>query len=178
MPTRYLVGGPFNSGKSTYVLSLVRRLESGLGRTAIAIELDVWSCSYPAFEGKVTFEDRPKRSGLDWDWKTPLDERLEEFNTAPADIVFGDLPGGKIDAAIDYMVANAEADGAIMVSRTLDGLWSWREAFETRGVPVVLECLSVQGHPPLMLRDMDRKIDPTHPDVASFVERLIDAEGK
>ncbi len=176
MAKRYLVGGPPNSGKSTYVLSLVGRLGSGLGRTAVAVELDVWSRSYPAFEGKVSFEDRPKRFGLDWDWKTPLDECLEEFNTAPADIVFGDLPGAKIDAATDYMIANAEADGAIVVSRTLDGLRLWREAFETRGMPVVLECLSVQGHSPLMLRDMGRKIDPMHPDVASFVERLIDAD--
>lgn len=176
MAKRYLVGGPPNSGKSTYVLSLVSRLGTGLGKTAVAIELDVWSRSYPAFAGKVSFDDRPKRFGLDWDWQTPLDERLEEFNTSSAEIVLGDLPGAKIDAATDHMIANANADGAIVVSRTLDGLQLWREAFESRGMPVVLECLSVQGHAPLMLRDMDRKVDPAHPDVASFVDRLVDTD--
>ncbi|HTM69100.1 MAG TPA: hypothetical protein VL426_07490 [Candidatus Binatia bacterium] len=165
---RYLVGGPSNSGKSTYVLSLAKRLQSGHGLRSRAIELDVWSGSYPAFRGEVTFKDRPKKTGLDWDWKTPLDARLKEFNEASEDVVLGDLPGAKIDAATDYMCANAKADGAIVVSRTLDGLKLWREAFIARGVRVVHECLSVQGQAPLVLRDMDRKVDAEHPDVALF----------
>ncbi len=173
MTKRFLVGGPQNSGKSTYVLSLTRRLMSALGRSALAIELDVWSGSYPAFEGKVSFKDRPKKTGLDWDWKTPLDERLARFNAADEDFVFGDLPGAKIDAATDYMCANAKADGAIVVSRTLDGLKQWREAFEARGVPVVLECLSMQGDAPLVLRDMGRMVDPSHPDVALLADRAL-----
>ena len=113
---RYLVGGPQNSGKSTYVLSLAKRLQSGHGLRARAIELDVWSGSYPAFRGEVSFKDRPKQFGLAWDWKTPLDERIKEFNEAPDDIVLGDLPGAKIDEATDYMCKNAKADGAIVVS--------------------------------------------------------------
>ncbi len=170
---RYLVGGPSNSGKSTYMLSLAKRLNAGHGVRARSIELDVWSSSYPAFRGEVSFKDRPKHFGLEWDWKTPLDARLKEFNEASEDIVFGDLPGAKIDAATDYMCANAKADGAIVVSRTLDGLKLWREAFEARGVAVVHECLSVQGQQPLVLRDMDRNVDPVHPDVASFAARII-----
>ncbi len=172
MSKRYLVGGPPNSGKSTYTLSLVKRLESGHGVRARAVELDVWSGSYPAFRGEVSFKDRPKQFGLEWDWQTPLDARLQEFNEATEEIVFGDLPGAKIDAATDYMCAHAKADGAIVISRTLDGLKLWREALEARGVRVVHECLSVQGQTPLMLHDMDRKIDALHPDVASFAGRL------
>lgn len=165
---RYLVGGPSNSGKSTYVLSLAKRLSGGHGQKTRAVELDVWSGSYPAFRGEVSFKDRPKQFGLEWDWKTPLDERLKEFNEATDDIVLGDLPGAKIDAATDYMCANAKADGAIVVSRTLDGLKLWREAFEARGIRVVHECLSIQGQAPLVLRDMDRIVDDAHPDVAFF----------
>lgn len=173
MTKRYLVGGPPNSGKSTYVLSATKRIRSALGRTALAFELDVWSGSHAAFEGKYSFKDRPKKTGLDWDWKTPLDERLAQFNAADADVVFGDLPGAKIDAATDYMCANAKADGAIVVSRTRDDLKQWREAFEARGIPVVLECLSMQGDSPLVLRDMGRIVDPSHPDVALPAARML-----
>jgi hypothetical protein len=166
MSKRFLVGGPQNSGKSTYVLSTVKRLTDGHGVRARAIELDVWSGSYPAFRGEVSFKDRPKMTGLDWDWKTPLDVRLAEFNSATEEFVFGDLPGAKIDEATDYMCTNARADGAIVVSRTLDGIVLWREAFEKRGIRVVHECLSMQGQSPLVLRDLHRAIDPSHPDVA------------
>jgi hypothetical protein len=176
-PKRYLVGGPSNSGKSTYVLSLAKRLNGGHGIQARAIELDVWSGSYPAFKGEVSFKDRPKHFGLDWDWKTPLDARLKEFNEAVDDIVLGDLPGAKIDAATDYMCANAKCDGAIVVSRTLDGLKVWREAFEARGIRVVHECLSLQGQAPLVLRDMNRSVDPAHPDVGVLAALMTDAGG-
>lgn len=174
MTKRYLVGGPPNSGKSTYVLSLTRRLTGSLGRSALAVELDVWSSSYPAFEKKIPFEGRPKRFGLDWDWQTPLDERIRQFNGATEDFVFGDLPGAKIDAATDRMCRETRADGAIVVSRTLDGLKLWRQAFEERGIKVVLECLSVQGQVPLVLRDMNRIVDAEHPDVALLAETALD----
>ena len=177
MSQRYLVGGPANSGKSTYVLSLVRRLGDGHGVRARAVELDVWSGSYPAFRGEVTFKDRPKKTGLDWDWKTPLDQRLTEFNGAEEDFVFGDLPGAKIDQATDYMCANAKADGAIVVSRTLEGVAQWRQAFESRGIKVVHECLSMQGQAPLVLRDLNRTVDSLHPDVAFLAARVTAASG-
>ena len=176
MTKRYIVGGPPHSGKSTYVLSLTRRLTERLGRSALAVEFDVWSSSYPAFEGKIPFEGRPKRFGLDWDWQTPLDERIAQFNAATADVVFGDLPGAKIDAATDRMCREAKADGAIVVSRTLEGLKLWRQAFEERGVKVVLECLSVQGEVPLVLRDTNRTIDAAHPDVALLADNVLDPE--
>lgn len=170
---RYLVGGPANSGKSTFVLSVTRRLNNGLGLSARAVELDVWSGSYAAFEGEYSFKDRPKRFGLDWDWRTPLDERLRQFNEADEDFVFGDLPGAKIDEATEHMCRSADADGAIVLSRTLEGLQTWREAFRRFGVKVVHECLSVQGQTPLVLHDMHRSVDPLHPDVAFLTERIM-----
>lgn len=172
---RFLVGGPSNSGKSTYVLSLVNRLQTGMGHSARAVELDVWSSSYPAFRGEVTFKDRPKQFGLDWDWKTPLDARLKEFNEAGEDVVFGDLPGAKIDEATEYMCREAQADGAIIISRKLEGLELWREVFERFDIPVVFECMSFQGSSPLPLQDLDRVIDPRHADVAFLADGLLPA---
>ncbi len=174
MTKRYLVGGPQNSGKSTYVLSVVQRLGGGHGVRARAVELDVWSGSYPAFRGEVSFKDRPKKTGLDWDWKTPLEQRLAEFNGADDDYVFGDLPGAKIDEATHYMCEQAKADGAIVVSRSLEGLVQWREAFEKHGIPIVHECLSMQGQAaPLVLRDMHRGVDAAHPDVAFLASAVV-----
>jgi len=171
---RILVGGPSNSGKSTYVLSLVDRLCSGMDLRARAVELDVWSGSYPAFRGEAAFEGRAKHFGLDWDWKTPLDERLKEFNEADEDVVFGDLPGAKIDQATEYICREAKATGAIVISRTLDGLTLWRDAFAGYGVVVVHECLSHRGRAPLVLRDMGRIVDPRHADVAFLAQRIVD----
>ena len=82
--------------------------------------------------------------------------------------MFGDLPGAKIDEAVHYMCREAKADGAIIVSRTLEGLMLWREAFEAHGMPIAHECLSFQGRTPLFLRDLGRTVDPLHPDVAHF----------
>lgn len=172
MSKRYVVGGPSNSGKSTYVLSVTQALTTVHGLSARAIELDVWSGSYPAFRGEVTFKDRPKKFGLDWDWKTPLDERLAEFNGSTDDVVFGDMPGAKIDAATDYMCQNAKADGAIVISSSLDGLKLWAELFARHGIPIVDVCLSVRGPVPRLLRDMSREIDPDHPDVQVIAAAL------
>jgi len=171
---RFLVGGPSNSGKSTYVLSVTDRLQGGMGRSARAVELDVWSGSHPAFRGEVPFEGRAKHFGLDWDWRTLLDKRLKEFNEAKEDVVFGDLPGAKIDEATEYMCRQAKADGAIVISRTLEGLKLWRDAFAGFGVVVVHECLSHRGRAPLILHDMNRIMDPRHADVAFLAERIVD----
>src|SRR3989344_4830043 len=178
MSKRYLVGGPPNSGKSTYVLSLVKRLAHGLGRSARAVELDVWSNSYPAFEGKIPFEGRPKKTGMDWEWEAAVDARLKEFHEATEDVVMGDLPGKIVPGSTDYMCAHARSDGAIIVSKSLEGLQAWRDVFETHGIPIRLECLSVHGRQPLVLRDMNRIIDAAHPDVALLAENALDPDAR
>lgn len=177
MAKRYLVGGPSNSGKSSLLLSSVEFFRTGYLRdtlSAVSIELDVWSLSYPAFRGEIPFEGRPKTVGLDWDWKTPLDLKLKEFNEAGADIVLGDLPGGKrIDEAHDYMIANAKADGAIVVSRSLEGLAEWRAYFLGKGLKVMLTVLTVPDEAPtLTLAAPPRSIDPEHDSVLDFAEAL------
>ncbi len=173
MNKKYLIGGPSNSGKSTFVLSLVEYLRSK-GRTAEAIELDVWSNSYTAFRGEVPFATRPKRQGLDWDWKTPLDERIRSFNENQADIVFGDLPG-KLDEAIAYMCSESAADGALIISRTIDDLTKWRNFFMMRSVHVAHEFLTFleTPPPPIMLVGMNRELVPEHEKVQWFGEHLL-----
>ena len=168
---RYLVGGPSNSGKSTYVLSLAKRLQSGHGIRARAIELDVWSGSYPAFRGEVSFKERPKKFGLDWDWKTPLDERLTAFRSCPAGLVFADLPG-QIDEATAYICRNAGADYALVVSRSIRGLDEWSAFFERFGVPVAETFLTFKHRRPGIVSGLNRQIDPGHPDIARYAAAL------
>lgn len=173
MQRKYLVGGPSNSGKSTFVLSLAEHLRRDFSLSVDAIEFDVWSGSYPAFEGKIGFKERPKRFGLDWDWKTPLDERIARFNASNAEIVFGDMPG-ILDEAIRYMVEHAEADGGLVVSRTADGIVEWEKFFCENGLSVANRWLTFKDEPPVILVGMDRNVDPDHSDVvasATFITR-------
>lgn len=192
MTTRLLIGGPSNSGKSTFVLSLVDYL-CGAGITAAAHELDVWSNSYVAFRGEIPFEGRPKRQGLDWDWQTPLNERLDAFHADNADFVFGDLPG-KLDEAIAHVctaftrdepavlvpgtpATRAQRDsplaGALVISRKLDAIPEWETFFEKNGVPVLQSFLTFQDRPPVILVGMNRDLDPSHRDVKSFGDMLL-----
>ncbi|MEA3249051.1 MAG: hypothetical protein U9Q03_01690 [Patescibacteria group bacterium] len=163
---RIVVGGPSHSGKSSWILSAVERMFRLLSLTAHAVELDVWSESYPAFQGRVAFEERPKHTGLDWDWKTPLDERLREFNGADGNVVFGDMPGAYIDEATVYMCRNADASGAIVISATLEGMKAWRDFFGEQDIPVLHEFLTTRGPKPFVLGDFGRMVDPHNADVA------------
>lgn len=173
MAKKYIVGGPSNSGKSTFLLSLIEHLKSEYGLTAESIELDVWSRSYPAFRGEIPFKGRPKTVGLDWDWKTPLDAELKRFNAATSDIVFGDMPGKAIDEASEYMLENAEADAGIAISRSTDGLEAWSKFFSDKCLPVAYEILTfAEGRVPLILVGMDRVIRPDHGDVVAFGQRF------
>ncbi len=171
MTKRYLVGGPSNSGKSTFVLSLVECLRAR-GFTAEAIELDVWSNSYVAFEGKVDFDKRPKRFDLKWAWKPALAKRLHAFNTSQADYVFGDMPG-VLGAAGTHMCDKARPTGAIVISRSIDELRAWQRFFrDDFDIPIVQTFLSVQKVEPLVLPDMKRCIDADNAHVQSFAKAL------
>jgi hypothetical protein len=171
MATRLLIGGPSNSGKSTFVLSLVDCLRMA-GVTANAHELDVWSNSYVAFRGEVLFATRPKRQGLDWDWQTPLKERIDAFNADDADFVFGDLPG-KLDEAITHACMNVRVTGALVISRKLDAITEWEDFFGKNGVPVIQSFLTFQDRPPVILVGMNRQCDPNHRDVKAFGDMLL-----
>lgn len=173
MTQRYYVGGPSNSGKSTFLLSLVEHLRLRRGRSASAIELDVWSHSYPAFRGEISFEGRPKTVGLDWDWQTPLLERLQEFQAAQEDLVFGDMPGKCIDEATEFMCEHGGPASAIVVSRTTEGLVAWTDFFTERGIHVAERFLTLkENDTPRLLHGMERKIVPDHPDVSAFGQLL------
>lgn len=165
---KLLVGGPRNSGKSTFALSVVTRLKSQ-GIKAESVELDVWSNSYPAFRGEVPFDGRDKRQGLDWDWQSPLNERLDMFNRSPADVVFGDLPG-KLDEVVGYVCDRAQADGAVIVCRSIQKMHLWREEFQKHGVEVKAQCLTLlgEGQPPFIAMNMDRTLRPDELGVYMF----------
>lgn len=173
MTKRYLVGGPANSGKSTLVLSLTQSLEQA-GFSARAIEFDLWSNSYPAFEGLVPFGQRDKRFDLRWEWQEPLIDRLNEFMKDRSAFVFGDMPG-KLGEACAFMCRSVQesCDGAIVVSRTLEGIRDWSSFFDDFDIPVIKEVLSVRGTRPLVIADLDRKVDASHSDVLAIGKYLF-----
>ncbi|MEK9152619.1 MAG: hypothetical protein AAB692_04600 [Patescibacteria group bacterium] len=172
MAKRFLIGGPSNSGKSTFVLSLAEHLQRDRGLSVEAFEFDVWSGSYPAFRGEVTFKDRPKKFGLNWDWQTPLRARINSFQISQADVVFGDLPG-ILDEAIDLMCREAKADAALVVSHSQAGLVEWQKFFEDRGVPVEWRILTYKDNPPLVVSGMNRQLVPGHDDIVQFAAKLV-----
>ncbi len=172
MTRRYLVGGESNSSKSTFVLSLVAFFESR-GYSAEAVELDVWSNSYPAFRGEIDFDKRPKRFDLKWNWKRALNKRLQAFNTSRKQLVFGDMPG-VLGAAGTHMCNVAKPTGAIVISRSIEGLKAWQRFFrDDFDIPIVALFLSVQKIRPAILPDMNRNIDGSHDSVTEFGRMLI-----
>ncbi|MEK9152433.1 MAG: hypothetical protein AAB692_03640 [Patescibacteria group bacterium] len=174
MTRRLLVGGPSSSGKSTFVLSLVEHIRAR-GETAEALELDQWSNSYAAFRGEIPFEGRQKRFDLAWDWKGAVAPLIERFKNSDADVVFGDLPG-VLGAANSHMceLTAPFADGAVIISRTLEGLKDWRRFFrDDYGLRIVREYVSVQKSRPIVLPDMNRIIDPASPFVRDFAVSLL-----
>ncbi len=174
MTKRYLVGGPSNSGKSTFALSLVKHLNC-LGISAEAVELDVWGNSYPAFRGEVPFHDRPKHKDFNWNWESALRGRLKQFQGSEAKYVFGDMPG-KLGRASAFICDNAKPDGAIVVSRSLEGVLEWRRVFEDWFFPIVAEILTMMEMQPIIVVGMDRVVSGDKPDIRSFAEQLINKE--
>lgn len=168
---RFLVGGPTNSGKSTFSLTLVAHLRERLGLSAEAIELDVWSRSFAAFRGETPFETRPKDSGLEWDWRTPLRRQLALFHASRCNVVLGDLPG-QLDEAIAFICRAAPGASALVVSRDIAGLEEWGTFFERRGIPVAHRCLTFLDRHPHVLTGLSRRLDPDHADVAGFAAAL------
>jgi hypothetical protein len=178
MTVRFLIGGPKDSGKSTLTLSLVERFRAP-GRTAEAVEFDVWAGTFPAFRGEVTFEKRERHPGYDWDWRTPLARRIDQFRASQADYVFGDL-AGELNHTVAWTVAKAEPDAAIVVSSTLEGLSEWTKTFEQLGVNVAHGILTFAkpDQAPLVVSAMCRKLDPNNPGVIDLCGRLLAAEPK
>jgi hypothetical protein len=169
-----IVGGPKGSGKSTFTLSLVKRIENQ-GRTAVALEMDQWSDSYRAIRGEIADAERRKRYDLAWDWKGAVEPLIDRFLNGTDDVVFADL-SGVIGVAVVHIcerIAPA-ATGAIIVSRSLEETVHWRRLFKDDfAVPILQEFLSVQKTLPIAMPDMNRVIDPDNPWVAEFTLRLL-----
>jgi len=89
-----IVGGPPNSGKSTFSVSLVRALQDQ-GVSAEAVDLDLWAPTKDYIEGKTSKKEREelKRSKIT---KGDIDDAAKRLERAKEsyDFVIGDAPGG------------------------------------------------------------------------------------
>ena len=92
-----IVGGPPNSGKSTFSESLVRALQDQ-GVSAEAVDLDPWSPTLGFIRGEISKSerDRLKRSKISTEDIKDAVTRLSQASR-DNDFVIGDAPGGISD---------------------------------------------------------------------------------
>lgn len=93
-PIRIVVGGPPNSGKSTFSECIARALQD-LDIDAESIELDVFAETLDYIKGKISKEER-ERKKREPVTKEKIEKAVKRFKDASNehDIVIGDAPGG------------------------------------------------------------------------------------
>ncbi|MGH9918738.1 MAG: hypothetical protein ACRD6W_07720, partial [Nitrososphaerales archaeon] len=97
LPVIVIVGGPPNSGKSTFSESLARALRRQ-GVSAGAVDLDPWSPTLAFIRGEISKEERDslKRKDIGPNEIRDAVRRLKEAAKSH-DLVVGDAPGGISD---------------------------------------------------------------------------------
>lgn len=150
MPTRIVIGGPANCGKSTLTASLYRQLQN-LGVSVGIHELDVYSDTHSCILGLKPWEKRKKRKRA---WFNPtISRQILGFANDEREIVIGDLPGKVESHYLDEIVA--PADQAIVVAKDWAGLVEWQEFFERQKLPVFLKVISHLGQLPMIPPHVD-----------------------
>lgn len=136
VPKRIIVGGPPNSGKSTFSANIEQVLKN-MCIDAKAIDLDLWAGTLDLLWGKISKEERDflKQDKVTQD---DLRKARQVFEDASVehDVVLGDAPG-KISA--DWKIIYEAASHAIIVCRSdkIEEVDAWVEFCETNGIEVV-----------------------------------------
>lgn len=172
---RLLVGGPANSGKSTFCTTLYRILRERPGVSVGLHEIDVYSDTHNPLLGKKPWADRRKNFGA---VRADIIRRVHEFATDPSDIVIGDLPGNINHQHLPIMMIGGTH--GIFLGSTLDDYTKWLAAFETVGIQVCWKMVSViNGSIPSgidsetrIISQLDRRIRTDNSDIQAFADEL------
>lgn len=136
-----VVGGPPNSGKSTFAESLVRALQNQ-GVLAEAVDLDSWSPTLSLIKGEISKEERDamKRKSIS---PGDIQEAADRLRKARKnyDIVVGDAPGG---ISPDVKPIYRAATHAIILCRDdkREEIDEWKMFFSTLELRIIAVIIS------------------------------------
>jgi len=144
MVARFVVGGPPNSGKSTFVMSLVRALQE-TGVDVYPFDQDIFSPTVDLIAGRTTPEERQSRKR-----KISGEEAVRLLNYVAESfrqlsekhkVVIGDLPGRVSD---DLKPVLKQATHAIIVCREdkEDEVQEWQGLFDSYQIKIVAIIIS------------------------------------
>ena len=141
MAIRLVIGGPPNSGKSTFAESLARALQDQ-SVDAEAIDLDPWSPTLALIRGEIT-EDQRKAMKKKKITREEAEEAAERFEKSSRkhSVVLGDAPGGISDQS---RIIAKKATHAIILCREdrKDEVDEWRMFFEKMGLRIIAVMIS------------------------------------
>jgi len=162
---RIVIGGPPNSGKSTFSESLVRALQDQ-GTDAESIDLDLWSPTLDYLQGRITKEQRDEQKRKLITAKEAK-EAYTRFKDASKehDVIVGDAPGGISEES--KQICKAATHGIIVCrDDNTDQIRVWRDFFNDIGIDVVAVVISkinstedITSYEPLevVLADLNRQ---------------------
>lgn len=136
MGIRIIVGGPPDSGKSTFSQRLSIAL-SDQGVLAESVDLDKWSPTLDFIKGDMTKEEREKqkRTGIT---KIDMQNAAKRFRNVSKkyDIVIGDLPGG-ISKLSEIVVKTAKYGIIICKDDESKKIKEWEKFFKKNNVDLL-----------------------------------------
>lgn len=141
MAVRIIVGGPPNSGKSTFSESLVRFLQDQ-GADAESIDLDLWAPTLDYLQGKITKErrDSQKRGSITAKDAKEAHDRFKDASKEH-DVIVGDAPGGISKES--KQICKAATHGIIVCrDDKTDQIKTWNMFFGDIGIDVVAVVIS------------------------------------
>jgi MinD-like ATPase involved in chromosome partitioning or flagellar assembly len=138
---RIIVGGPPNSGKSTFSESLVWALQDQ-GVDAESIDLDLWSPTLDYLQGKITKEQRDEQKRKSITIKDAK-EAYRRFKDASKehDIIVGDAPGG-ISKELKQICKAATHGIIVCRDDNTDQIKVWQNFFVNIGIDVIAVVIS------------------------------------
>lgn len=131
-----VIGGPPNSGKSTFTYGLIRLIQETLGIPGASPEfayltLDVWD---KTLNDLLAIDDGDPAPLSEEDEEQRVEDRANRFADMVNLLVLGDLPGGDPD---EYTRILAQpADAIIIVSQSPEGIETWRRFAQEQDIDV------------------------------------------